>query len=455
MICAIGYALPFIAPASAPENFTNFTFLFKNGTFDQMAAETNKPFLLDGVLQHYEWGGYKYLTQLLGQVNTDQQPVAELWMGAHPKGPATISGTNKTLEKAIEAGPVDMLGEAVAHRFGGKLPFLFKILDVREMLSIQVHPNKQAAEEGFAYEELHGPAATASNRNYRDDNHKPELGVALTDFYLLHGFRPIAEIHRMCRYVPSWSELIPILQKSGIEGLYRHVMEADQDEVDRLLQPIIDGLGPKLDHGREYPAFWTHRAVERYSKDGHHDRGIFSLHWLNIVHLRPGEGIFQDAGIPHAYLQGTCIELMANSDNVLRGGLTPKHIDVPELLKNISCEPVYPKIISPETSEEDETWMHYPTPAPDFALSVAEQEEDDYLFVDTTSGPSILFLQKGSISGDRVDFELNRRQRIAFIPAGLRIDFEVGEDTIIYRAEVGQTDQNYTPGGIGHHVSDN
>jgi mannose-6-phosphate isomerase len=421
-----------------------------------MATETNKPLLLDGVLQHYAWGGYKYLPQLLGQLNTAQEPAAELWMGAHPKGPSTISGTSKTLQDAIEARPVDMLGEAVAHRYGGKLPFLFKILDVREMLSIQVHPNKESAEAGFAHEETHGPAITAPNRNYRDDNHKPELGVALTDFYLLHGFRPIAEIHRMCRYIPGWSELIPILQKSGVEGLYRHVMEADQAYLDQLLQPIIDGLGPKLDYGREYPAFWTHRAVERYSGDGHHDRGIFSLYWFNIVHLRPGEGIFQDAGIPHAYLQGTCIELMANSDNVLRGGLTPKHIDVPELLKHISCEPVYPKIIVPDDEEEEEDgmWMRYPTPAPDFALSVAHLEEDDYLSVDTTDGPSILFLHKGSISGEREDFELNRRQRVAFIPAGLCINFEVGEDSVVYRAEVGTADQFYAPGGVGHHVSD-
>ncbi|TXF83705.1 mannose-6-phosphate isomerase, class I [Neolewinella aurantiaca] len=419
-----------------------------------MSAETNKPFLLDGVLQHYAWGGYKFLPQLLGQLNTERKPVAELWVGAHPKGPAVISGSSETLSNAIEAGPVDMLGEAVAHRFGGKLPFLFKVLDVREMLSIQVHPNKKAAEEGFAYEEMNGPAITAPNRNYRDDNHKPELGVALTDFYLLHGFRPIAEIHRMCRYIPGWASLIPILQKGGVEGLYRHVMEADQEYIDRMLQPIIDGLGPKQEHGREYPAFWAARAVERYSKDGHHDRGIFSLYWLNIVHLRPGEGIFQDAGIPHAYLQGTCIELMANSDNVLRGGLTPKHIDVTELLKHTSCEPVNPDILTPVSEDEEDTWMRYKTPAPDFALSVAKLQEDDYLTVDTSRGPSILFLQKGSISGDRLDIELNRRQRIAFVPAGLNITFEVGENTVVYRAEVGPADDPYTPGGIGHHVSD-
>ncbi len=347
-----------------------------------------------------------------------------------------------------------MLGEAVAHRFDGKLPFLFKVLDVREMLSIQVHPNKEAAEAGFAYEEMHGPKISAPNRNYRDDNYKPELGVALTDFYLLHGFRSVADIHRTCQSVPAWSELIPILQKSGVEGLYQHVMKADQADIDRLLQPIIDGLGPKLDHGREHPAFWIHRAVEQYSKDGHHDRGIFSFFWFNIVHLRPGEGIFQDAGIPHAYLQGVCIELMANSDNVLRGGLTPKHIDVSELLKNISCDPVQPKILMPESRGNGRIWEYYVTPAPDFALSVAKKEEEDYIRVDTANGPAILFLQKGSISAHRIDFELNRHKRIAFIPAGLRIHFVVGEDTVVYRAEVGQTNQNYVPIGIGHHVSD-
>ncbi len=416
-----------------------------------MPAISEKPYLIDGVLQHYAWGGYSYLTALLGQGNPDRKPTAELWMGAHPKGPAQVVGKDSTLDQIIATAPADLLGEPVANRFDNKLPFLFKILDVRQMLSIQVHPTKMGAEEGFAYEELHGPERTAPTRNYRDNNHKPELGVALTDFYLLHGFKSAGAIKDILQYIPGWGILLPILKEKGVRGLYQHVMEADQDTIDQLLQPLINHLGPKLDYGREYPAFWTHRAVEQYSKGGHHDRGIFSLYWFNIVHLRPGEGIFQDAGIPHAYLQGTCIELMANSDNVLRGGLTPKHIDVPELLKHTSFDEVTPNILSP-TAMEDE-WQLFETPAPDFALSVAEVNEG-HLSVDTSDGPAIIFLLEGKISAPSESITLSESQRIAFVPAGLQLTFETEKKTILYRASVGSAHTFYVPGGVGHHVSD-
>jgi len=404
-----------------------------------MPAISEKPYLIDGVLQHYAWGGYSYLNALLGQSNPDRKPTAELWMGAHPKGPAQVVSKGDTLDRVIAAAPADLLGEPVANRFDNKLPFLFKILDVRQMLSIQVHPTKQGAEEGFAYEELHGPERTAPNRNYRDNNHKPELGVALTDFYLLHGFKSAGEIKDILQYIPGWDALLPILKEKGVRGLYQHVMEADHH------------LGPKLDYGREFPAFWTHRAVEQYSQDGHHDRGIFSLYWFNIVHLRPGEGIFQDAGIPHAYLQGTCIELMANSDNVLRGGLTPKHIDVPELLKHTNFDEVTPNILSPK--EQKDTWRLFETPAPDFALSVAEVSEGN-LPVDTSDGPAIIFLLEGKISAPEESITLNESQRVAFVPAGLQLTFEAEEKTILYQASVGCAHTFYVPGGVGHHVSD-
>ena len=419
-----------------------------------MAVSTNRPFIINGVLQHYDWGGFDYLPKLLGEPNPDRTPTAELWMGTHPKGPATIPGTDETLAGAIEQCPVDMLGEDVAYRFDRKLPFLFKVLDVREMLSIQVHPNKEGARAGFAREEANGPERSAPDRNYRDDNHKPELGVALTDFYLLHGFRSLSFIHQMCEYIPGWGELVPVLKRGGVSGLYRHVMEADQTEVDRLLQPLVDGLGPTPKQGRAYPEFWAHRAVELYSKNDHHDRGLFSIFWFNIVHLRPGEGIFQDAGIPHAYLEGTCIELMANSDNVLRGGLTPKHIDVPELMKHIVFDEVTPRIIRPALAEHDGEWVPYPTPAPDFALSVARAHRDDDLVVDTRRGPAILFLHKGSVASGEYDLTLDRRRRIAFVPAGLRFALTAHAATTLYLAEVGQEQEDYVPLGMGHHVSD-
>lgn len=420
-----------------------------------MTAIPPQPFHISGFLQHYAWGGYDYLPDLLGRRNPDREPTAELWLGAHPKGPAQSLQTNQTLDEIIAADPAGQLGREVAGRFNNLLPFLFKVLDVREMLSIQVHPTKYAAEAGFAREEALGISRAAPNRNYRDDNHKPELGVALTDFYLLHGFKSVDKIRLLLRVVPGWKKLASILKEGGIEGLYGYIMSASQEEIDVLVQCAIDTLGPVGDADKAHMAYWTHQAVERYSKNGHHDRGIFSIWWMNIVHLHPGEAIYQDAGVPHAYLEGVCLELMANSDNVLRGGLTPKHIDVPELLKNIVCEPVIPEILRPNISSGD--WERYPTPAPDFALYRAEKRLGEELEVDTReSGPAILFLLRGKLLSE--ELTLDARRRAAFIPAGQVVEFGAYESgTVVYRAGVGVVDSQ-TPhprsGAGGHHITD-
>ena len=292
-----------------------------------------------GVIQEYAWGGTDFLASLFTHVSPTDAPKAEYWMGAHHKGPAELRGEGGTLEELISAAPQDVLGTRVAGRFDARLPFLFKILDVKDMLSIQVHPTKAAAEAGFAREEKDGPERNAPDRNYRDDNHKPELGVALTDFYLLHGFKSSEAIAEALTQVPGWDGLRAVLDKSGVKGLYRHVMELAQPALDRLLQPLVDSLQSEDRYTRDQPEFWAARAVRQYTREGHHDRGLFSIYWFNILHLTPGEGIFQDAGIPHAYLEGVCIELMANSDNVLRGGLTPKHIDVPRATREHAFRP--------------------------------------------------------------------------------------------------------------------
>ncbi len=353
-------------------------------------------------------------------------------MGAHPKGPGEVAGSSATLRELIEGNPTELLGPAVAERFDNRLPFLFKILDVREMLSIQVHPTKAAAEAGFTAEERDGPDRDAPDRNYRDDNHKPELGVALNDFYLLHGFQSRAAIRATLERVPGWAVLMDVLDERGVEGLYAHVMYADQAAVDELLQPLVEQL-KRQSFTRERAEFWARRAVEQYTTDGHHDRGMFSIFWFNLVHLRPGEAIFQDAGIPHAYLEGVCLELMANSDNVLRGGLTPKHIDVPELLDKTRFEAVTPRIIS--ASDPEGGWSPYPTPASDFSLSLAQVSETDDILVDTTSGPAILLLMEGSLRGDGLQLDTDRRT--VFIPAGHRVALTSGRNTTVYRAAVG------------------
>ncbi len=361
--------------------------------------------------------------------------MAELWMGAHPKGPAQINGADKTLDQLIADTATETLGVRVASRFDNRLPFLFKILDVQAMLSIQVHPNKASAERGFAREEASGPERSAPNRNYRDDNHKPELGVALTDFYLLHGFRSSTSIRDTLVEIQGWDTLLPILDAEGVSGLYRHVMEADQETIDDLLAPLVMELAGG-DYEKYQPEFWAARAVEQYGQNGHQDRGIFSIFWFNVVHLRPGEGIFQDAGIPHAYLEGVCLELMANSDNVLRGGLTPKHIDVPELLRLTNMMSVTPNVLLPQ--EQADGWSVYPTPAPDFRLRVAKPSTGKTLTVDTTTGPAIILLLSGKVKEQDGPLALTEQDRIAFVPAGLKFSLLAASESVVYLAEVGE-----------------
>ncbi|MBC6993471.1 mannose-6-phosphate isomerase, class I [Neolewinella lacunae] len=394
-----------------------------------------QPTAIEGILQSYAWGGTQFLAEFLQQPNPSQGPQAELWLGAHPKGPAKVVGSETTLDVLIDENPQQMLGPTVAARFSATLPFLFKVLDVREMLSIQIHPTKAAAEAGFAREEAAGIPRTADHRNYRDPNHKPELGVALTDFYLLHGFRNPDEIRQTLQSVPGWQALEPYLRR-GIPELYRYVMEAGQDRVDELLHPLAGQLRNTSGHDRSTPAFWARRALEQYTREGHYDRGIFSIYWFNIVHLRPGEGIFQDAGIPHAYLAGSCLELMANSDNVLRGGLTPKHIDVPELLAHIDCSAVTPQILQPAPGPGD--WKHYPTPAPDFSLSLQDATAGDRVTADCPLGPAILLLLDGQVKHEASGLQLHTRQRAAFLPAGESYSFEVTADCRVYLAAVGE-----------------
>lgn len=391
---------------------------------------------LEGTLQHYDWGGFNYLAELTGKTSLKGRATAELWLGDHPKGPARIAGEEISLREHIAADPIRNLGGQFSARYANQLPFLFKVLDVREMLSIQVHPTKQAAEQGFAREEKEGLACSAANRNYRDANHKPELGVALTDFYLLHGFRDVEAIGWTLQKVPGWAGLLPILNSRGIRGLYSYVMSAEQSVVDSLLQPFIDSLPPYATTGPEDIAHWVHRAVKLYSKDGHHDRGIFSICWFNIVHLRPGQAIFQAAGVPHAYLQGKCVELMANSDNVLRCGLTHKHIDIVELLENICYDPIFPSLLS--ASEKEEDWRIFPTTVPDFQLAVAQPQAGDTLLLDTLQGPCVLLLINGCLNGEEGEPTLDDQQRALFVPAYATIRFQVLKNTLVYRASAGK-----------------
>lgn len=324
---------------------------------------------LKGKIQHYQWGGYEFLPQLLNIANSERKPFAEYWLGAHDNASSVIEGTEPALlNEYIRQNP-QVLGETVQKCFG-KLPYLLKVLDVKDMLSIQVHPAKEAAKVEFENENRNGIALNAPNRNYKDDNHKPELMVALSDFWLLHGFRKQEEIIALTRTIPEFSYMFPLLEEGGYKALYQSIMEEDQDRVNRRMQPLLDRIIPEYQAGRlqkNDPHFWAARAALTFNEHELFDRGIFSIYLLNLVHLKPGEAIFQDAGVLHAYLEGQNMEIMANSDNVLRGGLTPKHIDVAELMKHVRFQAHPPQVIKGTKAGEHEEV--FTSPAPDFELS--------------------------------------------------------------------------------------
>ena len=301
--------------------------------------DLNSIYEIRGVVQPYPWGGRNFIPELLGVPNPAGQPQAEYWLGAHPNASSQVVQKDQTkpLDQMIALHPQEWLGKLVYQQFG-RLPYLFKILDVKDMLSIQAHPSKAAAEKGFQDEERRGIPLLAAHRNYKDDNHKPELMFALSEFWLLQGFKEPALLETTLQSVPELQFLIPAWEKEGYISLYETVMLLPQAEVQRRLSPLFDRLLPLYEAGKlkkDSPDFWAARACQTFCKGGALDRGIFSIYLLNLVHLNPGEAVYQDVGVLHAYLEGQNVELMANSDNVLRGGLTSKHVDVVELIKQV------------------------------------------------------------------------------------------------------------------------
>jgi mannose-6-phosphate isomerase len=326
-------------------------------------------FKIKGVVQNYAWGGTDYIPDLIGQTKSGDK-CAEYWMGAHDKAPSTVVGTGLRLDDVINKNPNEMLGEQVVKRFG-LLPYLFKVLDVVDILSIQVHPSKVEAEKGFARENAEGIPLSAAYRNYKDDNHKPEIMVALGDFWLLHGFLPEVKLIKMLRNTPELSQLLPVFEQQSYRGLYQLVMEESKEKTNDVLRPLIERVLPLYQSGaldKSSPEYWAAKAFLTFCPQGDLDKGIYSIFFFNIVQVNAGEAVFQDAGVPHAYMEGQNMELMANSDNVLRGGLTPKHVDVDELLKHVSFTETIPNILSGEI-QPDGIERIYKSPAPDFELS--------------------------------------------------------------------------------------
>ncbi|ELY4519355.1 mannose-6-phosphate isomerase [Cronobacter muytjensii] len=318
-------------------------------------------------VQNYAWGSKTALTELYGVENPDGLPMAELWMGAHPKSSSQVQdaqGNMRALRDVIDADKTALLGEQVAARFG-ELPFLFKVLCADQPLSIQVHPNKQASEEGFARENAAGIPLDAAERNYKDPNHKPELVFALTPFLAMNAFR-------------EFSEIVSLLQPvAGAHTAIAHFLAApDADRLRELFAGLLNMQGEEKSRAlavlkatvesQQGEPWDTIRFIAQFYPD---DSGLFSPLLLNVVKLNPGEAMFLFAETPHAYLQGVALEVMANSDNVLRAGLTPKYIDIPELVANVKfvAKPAAQLLTQPE---QHGATLNFPIPVEDFAFSL-------------------------------------------------------------------------------------
>uniref|UniRef100_A0A2M3ZAU4 mannose-6-phosphate isomerase n=1 Tax=Anopheles braziliensis TaxID=58242 RepID=A0A2M3ZAU4_9DIPT len=325
-----------------------------------------------GAVQCYEWGklGNSSLVAQLARANDSgltvepNRPYAELWMGDHVNGPATIKASGQSLAEHIRADPVGTIGSETP----ASLPFLLKVLSIRKALSIQVHPDKPEAEK------LHRQFPDV----YKDPNHKPELAIALTDFQALCGFRPYPEILRL---IEEWAPLQTLLgpetlarfranpDRQAVQGAYEQLMRSEPEALQRCIEAIGDQMrsAPAKSNGELGELFL------RLATDFGHDVGLLSIFFLNVLRLKPGEAIYLAANVPHAYLEGDCVECMACSDNVVRAGLTPKFKDVETLLRLVSyeCGPPAAMLASARLLREDTQpyTRTFVPPVPDFAVS--------------------------------------------------------------------------------------
>ncbi|MES9811186.1 mannose-6-phosphate isomerase, class I [Streptomyces cinereoruber] len=378
---------------------------------------------LVNTVRPYAWGSTTAIPELLGTAPTGE-PQAEMWMGAHPGAPSRTE--RGPLHELIDADPVRELGERTVERFGPHLPFLFKILAAAAPLSLQVHPDLDQARAGFAAEEAAGIPIDAPHRTYKDANHKPELICALTPFEGFCGFRAPADAADLIAAlgVDSLKPYVDLLHAHPEEAALREVLTAlltaDPEEMAHTVAEATaaaDRLG-----GAHAP----------YARLAHHypsDPGVVAAMLLHHVRLKPGEALYLGAGVPHAYLDGLGVEIMANSDNVLRCGLTPKHVDVPELLEVVRFDPSDPAVLRPEASPSGEEV--YETPTDEFRLSRFVRAEGAAPNDLTAPTPQILLAVAGRPTAG--DLPLAPGESV-FVPAGERIQL-TGAGTV-FRATV-------------------
>ena len=354
--------------------------------------------LLEPVVQPYAWGSHTAIAELQGRPAPTTAPEAELWMGAHPSAPSGVRrpGGRTTLDKVIAADPPRELGAACAARFGGRLPFLLKVLAADKALSIQVHPSREQAEAGYREETARGLAPGDKSRNYVDDWPKPEILCALTRFEVLAGLRTTADAAallgalRVRELDPLVADLAAAAGPAALTGALGAILTWPAQGRAALVTAVTAGCERIAAADGEYAA--AAAATVRIAGDHPGDLGIVASLLLRHLVLWPGEAVFLPAGGPHSYLHGTGVELLANSDNVVRAGLTPKHIDVPELLRLVDPAAAVP-VIEPRT--DGAGVLAYDSPAPEFRLYRAEPGAAD-VTLPGGGGPRIVLCAEGA-----------------------------------------------------------
>jgi mannose-6-phosphate isomerase len=394
--------------------------------------------LLKNSVQNYAWGSPTAIPELLGEQNPSHEPIAELWMGAHPKAPSLVNfdGQWLSLAELIAKYPQEILGNDVALAFDNKLPYLFKVLAAAKPLSIQAHPSLNQAKEGFERDTDRGIAMDAPNRNYKDDNHKPECLCALSPFWAMYGFRNIPDILALMGKNCS-GELAAELDlfknqpdSRGLKKFFTGLMTMDSQRQKRVVDEAVQNAHQYSDENSAF--HWMTRLSNEYPTD----IGILAPLLLNLIELKPGEALFLPAGELHAYLEGVGMEVMANSDNVLRGGLTPKHIDVPELLKVLSFKPRPANILKAVKKNKNE--RVYAGEADEFVLSVISTSAGSpYQSSESRSVEIMLCTDGTAYLEDKGTQEIINIKKgdSAIIPAAV-IGYSITGDALIYKAAV-------------------
>lgn len=367
--------------------------------------------------KNYSWGSLSGIQGILG-IPSDGKPLAEVWMGSHPGGMSLlkdIEGKEMTLGDFISSDPERILGSRAAVKYGRTLPFLFKLLCIEKPCSVQAHPDTASAAEGFARENEAGIPLESPERTFKDPGCKKEMVLALTPFYLLNGFRPAAEIRK------NFPGFVP----DGAEGedFYRAFME-------KFLSVPVAGLTADTSVLDSVGKYIYDKLVHIFPED----RFIYAPFFLNTVRLEPGEAIAVGEGQLHSYVEGMCFELMTSSDNTLRGGLTEKFVNIPELLKVLRFREEKSSLIGPSVSDTERIFC---PGFGEFSLSEIKPGEKGYVSPDE-HGLEIMFVYSGSgtIDNGTEKLSIKRGDAVAVSSDTGKYRLEGTSDLAVYKGAV-------------------